>query len=202
MCHKIDPVFFNKLKERDLAEICDNSLAVYDKTEGTYTVRCFYEDYAVIPGKSEIRKKDMPIRKPDVELSLLILQYLLNAKNIQPAKNWVSVTGLTGGAVFFTSTHAIRNGELANCFGTDLEGFKKACSGAGGKPVAMGDVAFELQVLPRVPVVVVFWYTEEELGASAKLLVDATIERHIPLDVIFEMSLELYGKITGKPFAH
>ncbi|MCK5094409.1 MAG: DUF3786 domain-containing protein, partial [Spirochaetes bacterium] len=72
------------------------------------------------------------------------------------------------------------------------------CLALGGKPVEMGDAAFQFQVLPRIPVVAVLWYADEEFDASAKLLMDATIEQHLPLDVIFGMALEFIGRIVGK----
>ena len=61
----------------------------------------------------------------------------------------------------------------------------------------MGDAAFKFQILPRIPVIVAFWYADDEFDASAKLLMDKTIEDHLPLDVIFGMGLELYSRIVG-----
>jgi hypothetical protein len=52
--------------------------------------------------------------------------------------------------------------------------------------------------LPRIPAAAVLWYADEEFEASAKLLMDATIEKHLPLDVIFGMSIEVIGRIVDK----
>ena len=49
-----------------------------------------------------------------------------------------------------------------------------------------------------MPVIVVLWAADEEFDASAKLLMDSTIEHHLPLDVIFGMALEVLGRIVGK----
>jgi len=55
----------------------------------------------------------------------------------------------------------------------------------------MGDAAFRFQILPRIPVLVILWYGDEEFEASAKLLMDSTIDTHLPLDVIYAMAVEL-----------
>jgi len=133
-----------------------------------------------------------------VELGLLILMYLLEAKIIPPAGKWVNEYSLKGGAMFFRGPHAFRTYEIAKRFGRDVEGFKKACIRLGGEPEQMGDAAFRFQILPRIQAVVVLWYADDEFDASVKLLMDPTIEEHLPLDEIFGMGLELLGRILGK----
>ena len=44
---------------------------------------------------------------------------------------------------------------------------------------------------PRVPVHVLLWLTDEVFPAQISFLFDATIEHHLPLDVIFGLVSEL-----------
>jgi len=201
MCHKLDPVFFAELKGLDPKDVCRRSLARYDKDRGVYLVTSMEREYEVDPAACEIRAPDEE-RPVSVELGLLILFYLLKAQDVPLSGKWVSELDLAGGSMFFRGPHIIRNQEVAGRYGRDAEGFSEACRGLGGEPVEMGDAAFKIRVLPRVPVIVVLWLADEEFDASAKLLMDSTIEKHLPLDIIFGMALELLGRIVGKVLWH
>lgn len=198
MCHKLDPIFFKRLRKLDPEDTCRRSRAEYDSKCRVYSITAIGQDYEIDPVNQEI-KPLAPGKDPvSVELGLLILFYLLEAKDIPLEGRWVSEFNLKGGAMFFRGPHAFRNDEIAARFGYDLAGFKETCLALGGSPVKMGDAAFQFQVLPRIPAVAVLWYADEEFDASAKLLMDATIEQHLPMDVIFGMALELIGRIVGK----
>jgi len=198
MCHKLDPSFFANLSAMDPEDVCRRSLASYDADIKTYRIKALEYEYEVNPAGCEIKPLNSDERPVSVELGLLILFYLMQAKDIPLTGKWVSEYDLTGGTMFFRGPHAIRNEEVAKRFGRDIEGFKKACRNLGGEPENYGDAAFRFKLLPRIPVLAVLWRADEEFEASAKLLMDETIEQHLPLDVIFGMSLELLGRIVGK----
>jgi hypothetical protein len=198
MCHKLDPVFFQRLKDMSPDDVCRRSLAAYDAKRAIYRLSFLYKDYEVDPGLQIIKPINAGDGPVSMEAALVIVFYLLQARDIPLSRKWVSEFQLKGGAIFFRGPHAVRNSELSSHFGHDVEGFKGACQTACGQPVDMGDAAFRFDVLPRIPAIVAFWYADEEFDATAKLLMDATIEQHLPLDVIFGMSLELYSRIVGR----
>jgi hypothetical protein len=198
MPHILDPVYFDKLKQKDPVDVCRRSLVSYNREERHYTITALGEECTIHPEKQEVLG---PVREEpvSVELSLLLLVYLLQARDVPPEGRWVREFNLKGGAMFFRGPHAVRNDAVADVFGRDLDGFRKACEALGGTAVDQtGDAAYRFQVLPRIPAVVSLWYGDEEFEASAGLLMDPTIEQHLPLDVIFGMSLELYSRITGR----
>ena len=198
MCHKLDPVFFKKLAENNPDEVCRRSLAEYDTDSNVYRITALENEYNVNPETHEIKPSSSINEEVSVDLGLLILIYLLEAKEIPVSGKWVSEFNLRGGSMFFRGPHAFPVDEIAGRFGYDIEGFKETGISLGGKPLALGDAAFRFQVLPRVPAAAVLWYADDEFDASAKLLMDATIEQHLPLDVIFGMSLEVIGRIVDK----
>jgi len=63
------------------------------------------------------------------------------------------------------------------------------------------DLAMEFQVLPRVPVMLVFRDAEPEdgFGADAKLLFDETITRHLDIESIMFLSERLKDLLIGEP---
>jgi hypothetical protein len=198
MCQKPDDRFFDTLAHMDPLDVCARSGARYDGERRVFVVPAFSQDYEIDPWNRTIRAADS--RGGNIgstELGLLLIMYLTGARRTEPAGEWTNEYSLKGGAQFFRGPHAIPNEELAARFGSRVDAFRQACTRMGGTAVEMGDAAYRFQVLPRVPVVVVFWFADDEFPASAKLLLDPTVEEHLPLDVIFALSVELYGRIMG-----
>jgi hypothetical protein len=199
MCHKPDDRFFDTIAAMDPPEVCARSGARFDGEGRTYILRAFECDYRIDPRNRLILPSESDSCVPCTqELGLLLVMYLIGARNVNPAGEWTNEYSLKGGAQFFRGPHAVPNEELSTHFGSGLDEFRRACVRAGGTAVEMGDAAYRFQVLPRIPAVVVFWFADDEFPASAKLLFDPTVERHLPLDVIFALSVELYGRIMGR----
>lgn len=51
----------------------------------------------------------------------------------------------------------------------------RACEKLGGKKLEKGDVAYELQLFPFLPMVLRFWDADEDFPASLQMLVDKNI---------------------------
>ena len=178
------------MTELDPSDVCRRSLAEFDYEREVYRLTAFGSLYEIDPAKEDLQqvgKSNLPIT---TELGLLLIFYLLEAKDIPLSGKWVNEFSLRGGALFFRGPHAIRNQSLAGRFGYDINGFKKVCAKLCGQSVQMGDVAYRFQILPRVPVLVVLWLGDEEFEPAAKLLMDSTLDQHLPLDVIYAMATE------------
>jgi hypothetical protein len=196
MCHKLDPVFFSRLAALDPGDVRARSLC---ELEGrSYVVPFLSWRYRVRPESMLIEPLTPGAREVNADLGLLLLFYLLQARDTPLEGRWVSEFDLPGGSLFFRGPHRFRTEDLAERFGRNLEGFDETSRRLGGVRVELGDRAFRFQVLPRVPAVAVLWSADDEFPASAKLLLDASIKEHLPLDVIFGLSLELLGALVGK----
>jgi hypothetical protein len=195
--HKLDPIFFTRLASLDRGEVRARSLC--DLEGGDYIVPFLTWRYRVSVERRLIEPVSPDAREVSADLGLLLLFYLLQARDIPLEGRWVSEFDLPGGSLFFKGPHRFRTDHLAERFGRDLEGFAEASRCLGGVSVEFGDKAFRFQVLPRIPAAVVLWRSDDEFPASAKLLLDASVKEHLPLDVIFGLSLELLGALVGKP---
>lgn len=49
---------------------------------------------------------------------------------------------------------------------------RKACQNLSGRKLAGGDVAYELDMFPFLPVIIRFWESDEEFPASLQILTD------------------------------
>lgn len=87
-------------------------------------------------------------------------------------------------------------------FSGRLERFARACEKAGGKDVSdqysSSSLAYHFQVLPKVPVVLLFWDTNEGFEADIKLLFDETIIEHLDIESIMFLSEHLKILLIGE----
>ena len=127
---------------------------------------------------------------------LMVLAYLVEAKNVKPTYQWVSGKDLKGGSTFFRGPHELSMRELENLYGKDPEGFLRAGKTLGGHEMLYGDKAFALQVFPKVPLAYVLWTEDEEFQPRMGVLFDATIQDHFNLDVIWCMVSETSRRLA------
>jgi hypothetical protein len=198
MCHKLDPLFFSRLAGLDPGDVRERSLCD-SEPEGGYAVPFLTWKYRVDPARRLIEPLTDGAREVNADLGLLLLFYLIQAKDTPLTGRWVSEFDLPGGALFFRGPHRFRTDDLAEKFGRDLEGFDEASLRLGGTRVELGDRAYKFQVLPRIPAAAVIWRADDEFPAAAKLLLDASVKEHLPLDVVFGLSLEVLGSLVGRP---
>ena len=113
------------------------------------------------------------VHDADFNVVMTIYDVLCNAKpGCRLSGDWVSTAGLStvqGGSLqksgdFFQNAAA----EL----GGDLDRFCRACEALGGQPVPEGDAAYELALLPFLPVRLRFWAADEDFPASLQIFVD------------------------------
>lgn len=142
------------------------------------------------PNRRSIQWADeghQPSAQAPFDLALLAVVYLLEAKETLPSGEWVTPESLPAGAFFFRGPHAIPTDKVARRFGHDRGALLRAASKLGGKPVAWGDAAVELQALPRVGFRVVLWLGDDEFPARATFLFDRLVNQHLPLDVLHSL---------------
>jgi len=200
-CHWLDPRYLDELAALDPADVCRRSTAEWDGETGIYRLAVLDHTAAIDAAGHSVTWSDGPAAGASLslELALAALFFLLRAEPVQLSGEWISEKELEHGAgtVFFRRTHALPLHLVAERFAADCEGFLSAGRALGGEPAEGGDAAIELPALPRVPVRVVLWLADEEFPASAGMLFDSSVERHLPMDVIYGLGVELCRMIAG-----
>ena len=101
---------------------------------------------------------------------LTIYDYLCDAKpGRSPAREAVSMAFL-GGHVH--SGLAAASGSLEKAIDQNPESFRRACLLLGGREAEGGDLCFELDLFPDLPVRLRFWHADEDFPPSLDLLWD------------------------------
>ena len=192
-CHWLDPRYLDELAALDPADVCRRSTAEWDDATSTYRLKVLCRTAVVdAAGRSVTWAEGSNAGASlTLELALAALFFLIKAEVCEPSGEWVSEKQLEGGLYLFQGTHQLPLQLISTRFGDDREGFLASGAALGGRPVEGGDAAIELPALPRVPVLVQLWRGDDEFPAEAKMLFDSTIDRHLPLDVIYGLAVDL-----------
>jgi hypothetical protein len=122
---------------------------------------------------------DVAIAYPDFELAY----YLALSDGTQPRGEWTSLGELEGGTFYVTAFRGYTGVALARRFGQGVEELERRVEVLGGQPVeGLGDRAWRVPALPRVPIALAWWDADDEFDAAADLLFDVTALDHLPLD--------------------
>lgn len=194
----IDRVFFQELSERNPREVCRRSLCSYNDTHKSYSISLWGYPCIVRPHQFKVEHVDETSEGFHPYLSLFAVHYLLNAKEIEPAGQWISEKDLPGGATFFRGPHEIPTNLITAQFNSDLEGFNEKCEQLMGKPLSLADTAYAFEIAPRIPVAVLYWAGDDEFPAESKVLYDKTIAEHLSLDIVYALAVGICERI-GKP---
>ncbi|MFQ5834999.1 MAG: DUF3786 domain-containing protein [bacterium] len=169
-----------RLKEMDVADICQRSKASYSRKEGFSLP---YLNYAlrIAPQNFAVYSTD-PKKSIDPAFEVLILHYLRDARTIRPTGRWVSYRELPSGGFYYPVFRARAESPLIKRLGSQPQLFKKAAGSLGGEPAPYGDLAFKIITFPRLPLVYILWTESEEFPANASILFDSSAEDHLHIE--------------------
>lgn len=181
----VPPEYWEDLEKRDPETLCGNALATVFSQEDL--VLPFLGKEILVDRKHHsLRSKRqgewVEVKHPLLEL--LVLVYLLNARPEVLSRDLVSAMELKT-AHFFQGPHELRTGKVLECFGRNLEAFRKAAESLGGERQTLADAAYRIPAFPRVPLYYLLWEGDEEFEPRLSVLFDRSIETHLPADAIW-----------------
>lgn len=196
MADLINSVFFKDLSKLDPREVCRRALCTYNDAEGSYILTVWNDTCKIYP---ELKRAYYSGEDPEEfhnYFCLFAVHYLLHAKEIEPANQWVSEKDIPGGETFFRGPHEIPFSLITDRFGNDIDDFKNSCIQLSGTPISMANAAFIFKITPRIPVAVLYWAGDDEFPAESKIIYDRTIANHLPLDIIFALAVGICEKLN------
>lgn len=114
-----------------------------------------------------VRSTGEPV-KPSVVI--LVARYLTGGTLRPAGGSFLAYAEMPWGQVYNSNFNGRCIRRLAGTFGSDLEGFERACTRLGGKKLSIGDASFELEFLPGLKLRLILWEGDEEYPASSQIL--------------------------------
>jgi len=154
---------------------------------------------AIGPGRGEFRLSliDSPlvITFPDFRVfdtqdselppfvQTMLMYYFDSPTAIPVTGKWTSFADLPEGRVYDSAFQGNTGNVLVKTFGVDGVSLRMVCEGLGGKALgSYGDVAYVIQALPCVPVLVNYWLGDEDFPSTCKFLFDESVSHFLPIE--------------------
>jgi hypothetical protein len=173
------------------------SKSTYDNKTKNFTVKFLNDDFQVSYPNGEILHFDDIYDVPKIGMNILLLHYLTMSKDIPLSGELISFKGVPNNVSYLKAFLDRAVNPISKVFSSNPKGFKKALLSLNGKEVGYGDIAFTVNVLPRIPLTYVLWLTDEELNGSANILFDSSVSSHLPTEDITAL-----GEITTSHIIH
>ncbi len=151
-----------------------------------YVIKLLNTEYVVDLSDKQIfsaQSSPQPIPAGFIE-QLCVLAYLINAKEVPLANKFVKAENLPSGQFFFRGLHSLPTKKLEEAFGKSPDLLYEVSERFGAKRCEFGDASIEFYGLPRIPLQIIIWGSDEEFDARASILFDQTAGTHIPLDAL------------------
>lgn len=176
-----------QFRGKDSVLMSRNSGAVYEGKE--FSVRFLNENYLISYPEGDI--KDYGERKASPEIQILLLHYLSGSKDIPPSGKLISFRELPGGVSYEKAFYDRAVVPIIREFEDRPEGFISSSERLGGTRLEIGDFAYAIPALPRIPLTYVLNLGDEEIPSAANLLFDSSSSLHLPTE-----GLAALGELT------
>ena len=189
MADPIDRINFDDLNRLDPAEVCRRTPCTYNAVKRSYTIDVWGEPYCIAPADYSVLKMGPePVRDHGL-LSLFAVHYLLEKRSTALTGTWISEKELPGGATFYRGPHDLPTHLITERFANDLAAFDRRCKALHGTPLELADAAYRFEIVPQVPVALLYWCGDDEFPPEAKLLFDKNLGRYLASDVVYALAV-------------
>ncbi|MCX5634550.1 MAG: DUF3786 domain-containing protein [Planctomycetota bacterium] len=175
--------FWSQLVALDGAKIAQNAKCQYDSSRNRYILTMLNAEYAVNVASKEVIAVKSSAPAQFLE-QLVILVYLINAKDLPQAGELVKAETFPSGEFFFKGIHSLPTAKLEKAFGENPQLLYQAAHSLVTKKCEFGDASIELYLLPTVSMTIVLWKGDDEFPARASILFDKTAGSQMPLDAL------------------
>ena len=177
---------WQQLDKLDRQKTSQRALCQYLTDPPRYIVTLLNTEYTVKLSDRQIFSTQSSPQPAPAEFleQLCILAYLINAQDLPLANKFIKAENLPSGQFFFRGLHSLPTGKLEEAFGNSPQRLYEASERFDAKRCEFGDASIELYVLPRIPLQIVIWRSDEEFDARASILFDQTAGTHMPLDAL------------------
>ena len=139
--------------------------------------------------------------KLDTIGSILVVRYLLQAGASPLLHTWQPYRDLKDGAQFSGFIKANIEDKIARAFQGKRAVLEERLSALGASPGGAdvrGDLALVVHPLPKLPVLCLFWDSDEEFPASFQFLFDASAPSYLDLEALAAALQYIYLKLIGE----
>lgn len=127
---------------------------------------------------------------------VVILHYLARAQERPPSGETVAFREIKDGHLYYPVFQGRVLRRLEAVFGQEPHMLVDAARPLGGEPASHGDASVTLTPLPRLEITFVVWAKDDEFPARAQVVLDKTVEDHLPAEDIVVLCQQISGMLA------
>lgn len=181
----LSPALWDDLARLKFADVCLKAGVTWSQDSG-YQVPFLGHTYSVYPDSRFITREG-PGTPAGFQEGLVILTYLINAREDGLTGRLVSPRELNGGELFFTGPHAPRTEPIVKRFGRESAQFLAKAQSLGARISNDGNASLRWLVLPKILLGATLYEADDEFPAALTITFDANADRHLPLDSLWAL---------------
>ncbi len=168
-----------EVRQRDLPEIAEGIGA--EVRSDTLILKCFGREFSISP-KGDIRTQG----RMSPWVKILLLHYIRTAGKGDLTGSWTSYSELKGGMIKMSSFQRDCEEPLRELFDSDFDKASVILSRMGAKKQNgfPTPAAWKVYLLPKMPVLILYWPGEEEFASKVKILFDSRADRFLDAESI------------------
>ena len=194
--------------------------SVFQKTYTDYIYKVFEMDFAAIEEKLGVQVKDQDImiplldqvycvskkgifdasgKKPALDICVILCRYLLLCPEQTPEdKEWVSFKDFkdSNPLINYFSNDVER--KIARAFSKKTESLKSACVKLNGRPSDLQlsyDVSFTFNLLPKMPLLMLFNDADDDFEANCTVLFERRAEVYLDAECLAMLGWQLFSNL-------
>lgn len=168
--------YLEKYKALDPQEVSGRCAIPYDGEKKQFLVRLMGYQYAVSFPEFEITamtddKEAYLILLDHIPAKTFVLRFLIEGQYIKSTGKYMTFREVpTYGELYLKPFTGRCISRLTYGFGFKLDAFDRAMKKLGAKPLALGDTAYEFELIDHYHMRFIFWEGDEEFPPSAQIL--------------------------------
>lgn len=178
---------WDNLTKLDLKVAACCSVSGYDFKNNRLTVEFLKDKFIIDPAKRQVFFNSLEVKAKDF-ISVLILHYIIGAKDLPLSGEKISFKDLPGGDFYFPAFRENCLVPLIKGASDNPQVFLENAKRLGGEVVPLGDSAVELKAFGRFPITLITWKKDSEFPAEANILYDATAKEFLPTEDVVVLS--------------
>jgi len=135
---------------------------------------------------------------PRIEWQILALHYLSGEPPWPMPDRWLSFGDFPAARGYEPVYRGRVLGRLCGTVGRDRSTFIEAAQRIGGARVDWGDAGFRFTIFPKLPIILVWYAGDGELGPGASCLYPSNTLSLLPVEDMVVLSEQLIGRLQGK----
>jgi hypothetical protein len=127
---------------------------------------------------------------------ILILHYFVGAKGTPATDKLIAYKQLLGGVSYFSAFSQRVILPLVKNFGRSPELLGGTARTLGGREADHGDISVTINALDRVPITLVLWKGDEEVGPNGNVLFNANVSDYLSTEDVTVLSETIVWKLV------